>query len=184
MYELAQPGGAVFNTSLLTKICPPSAATEAAENLLASCAEWAEGGRVMLRKISSVMKSDVFHLSTKATVRQAACLMKEKGCGAVLVTTKGQLEGIFTERDVVNRVVAAMRDPATTTLGEVMTRQPDVVEPARLAIEALRMMEEGGYRHLPVMNRGRVVGIVSRRDFFGEEKAEIESERHYWENVR
>jgi hypothetical protein len=46
------------------------------------------------------------------------------------------------------------------------------------------MMEDGGYRHLPVTDKGQIVGIVSRRDFFGEEKAEIEKERRIWENIR
>lgn len=138
----------------------------------------------MLRKIASVMSGAVHQLPPTATVYDAACLMKEKGCGAVLIMTQGQLDGIFTERDLVTRVVAAKLDPAMTALADVMTRRPDCLRPADRVIDALRKMEDGGYRHLPVMDKGQVVGIVSRRDFFGEEKAEIEKERRFWENLR
>jgi len=64
-----------------------------------------------------------------------------------------------------------------------MTAAPDTVGPDDLAIKALRMMEDGGYRHLPVVMGRRVLGIVSRSDFPGDEKVELEVERHYWEAV-
>ncbi len=138
----------------------------------------------MLRKIASVLSGAVHQLPPTATVYDAACLMKEKSCGAVLITAQGKLDGIFTKRDLVIRVVAAKLDPALTALADVMTRQPNCVRPTDRVIDALRMMEDGGYRHLPVTDKGQIVGIVSRRDFFGEEKAEIEKERRIWENIR
>lgn len=138
----------------------------------------------MLRKISDMMRArEVAALAPEATVYEAACLMKARKCGSVLVTRDDKLKGIFTERDVVNRVVAAKLDPMTTALAGVMTEHPDTVRPDTLAVEALRMMEDGGYRHLPVVSRGQILGVVSRRDFFGEEKAEIEKERHLWERL-
>jgi CBS domain-containing protein len=94
-----------------------------------------------------------------------------------------RLEGIFTERDLVNRVVAAELNPAHTKLANVMTAHPDSVRADSPALDALRMMEDGGYRHLPVMNGRRVVAVVSRRDFYGEEKARLDREREFWEHI-
>jgi len=118
-----------------------------------------------------------------ATVRAAAQAMRECKVGAVLVGEDHILDGIFTERDMVNRVVAEGRDPDRTTLAEVMTANPDTIAPHATAIDALRRMQDGGYRHLPVVERGRLVGIVSRRDFFGMEKARLDDEAGYWEKI-
>ncbi len=138
----------------------------------------------MLRRVGEMMKDgDVVALPPSATIDEAARLMKAKRCGSVLVTVDNDLKGIFTERDVVNRVVAERLDALTTTLAQVMTGQPDTVTPDTLAVDALRMMEDGGYRHLPVVRGGAILGVVSRRDFYGEEKAEVEKERHIWERI-
>jgi CBS domain-containing protein len=138
----------------------------------------------MSRRIANVVRQGELHqLPPSATVFAAACLMKAKSCGAVAIARSGRLEGIFTERDLVNRVVAGGLDPAHTSLDKVMTRDPDCVRADSSVAEALRMMEDGGYRHLPVVEGGRLVGMVSRRDFFGEEKAQIEHERVLWESV-
>jgi CBS domain-containing protein len=115
-------------------------------------------------------------LPSSATVREAAICMSERQVGAVLVTRDGALEGIFTERDLLHRVVAPGRDPNDTHLVEVMTKNPDTIEADGYAIEALSRMSERGYRHLPVLDQGRLVGIVSRRDFLGEEIILVEEE--------
>ena len=115
-------------------------------------------------------------LPSSATVREAAICMSERQVGAVLVTRDGALEGIFTERDLLQRVVAPGRDPNGTRLVEVMTKNPDTIEADDYAIEALSRMSERGYRHLPVLDQGRLVGIVSRRDFLGEEIILVEEE--------
>jgi CBS domain-containing protein len=130
-----------------------------------------------------VRDQKLLQMAGTATVREAAREMRAQGVGAVLVTRDGRLDGIFTERDMVNRVVAAGRDPDTTTLSEVMTRQPDTIAPDASAIEALRRMNDGGFRHLPVVDRGRLVGIVSRRDFYDVEKAQLEDQTKLWERV-
>ena len=138
----------------------------------------------MLRRVADMMTGGaVAALPPTATVDEAARLMKARQCGSVLVTVDNHLKGIFTERDVVNRVVAERLDAVTTALAQVMTKQPDTVTPDTLAVDALRMMEDGGYRHLPVIRGGKILGVVSRRDFYGEEKAEIEKERHFWERI-
>ncbi len=102
--------------------------------------------------------------ATSATVYEAALLMKERGKGALLVLDGSKLAGIFTERDALFRVVAAGRDPTTTRVGEVMTPQPQSIHPDEPFVHALRVMHRGGFRHLPVVEDGRPLGIVSSRD--------------------
>ena len=130
-----------------------------------------------------VSNQQLLELPPTAPVRDAARAMRERHVGAVLVTTSGHLDGIFTERDMVNRVVAEGRDPDQTTLADVMTANPDAIAPGTTAIEALRRMNDGGYRHLPIVERGRVVGIVSRRDFHGDEKARLDDESDLWKKI-
>lgn len=137
-----------------------------------------------IRKIKDMIRRDeIYHLAQQDTVRAAADLMKARKCGSVLITAGDALVGIFTERDVVFRVVAEGRDPAKTKLGEVMTANPITVGPQEPAISALRLMEDSGFRHLPVVDDGRILGVVSRRDFAGEDKARLEDERRIWEKV-
>lgn len=99
-----------------------------------------------------------------ATVFEAAVAMKREGKGALLVLEGTRLIGIFTERDVVFRVVATGRDPKVTPLAEVMTRQPQTIHPDKPFVHALRVMHEGGFRHLPVIEDDRPLGVVSARD--------------------
>ena len=84
--------------------------------------------------------------------------------GAILVLNKGGLAGIFTERDALSRVLAAGLEPETTPLGRVMTANPDTITPNRPFGEALIMMYDHGYRHVPVVEDDVPVGIVSMRD--------------------
>ncbi len=126
---------------------------------------------------------DLLELPAGASVRDAAHAMRDWDVGAALVTENGRLAGIFTERDLVNRVIACDRDPESTPLSEVMTRDPDTISPGATALEALRLMEDGGYRHVPVVAEGRLVGIVSRRDFIGSEKGRLEMESGLWERL-
>ncbi len=129
-----------------------------------------------------VHDQELAELPGTATVREAARLMAARNIGSVLVTARdGRLEGILTERDILCRVVAPGRDPDHTRLQEVMTKNPDTIGPDEPAIEALRRMRDGGYRHLPVVDGGRLVGIVSRRDFWGDEKTRLEDETRLWE---
>jgi CBS domain-containing protein len=121
-------------------------------------------------------------LPPTATVRQAARLMRDRRVGAILVADpKGRLLGIFTGRDAVARVLAEGRSAATTRLDEVMTRNPDVLPAGATAIEALRLMHDGGFRHVPVVEQERVAGIVSFADFRGVERAHLDEETGFWE---
>lgn len=122
-------------------------------------------------------------LPGSATVRKAARLMAAHSVGSVLIMRGNQLEGIFTERDMVHRVVALGLDPDRTLLHTVMTKDPHTIDPGASPIEALRRMHDGGFRHLPVVDNGRLVAIVSRRDFYGEEKARLDEETRLWESL-
>ena len=103
------------------------------------------------------------------TIGEAAGIMAEGRCGSVLVVEDGRLLGIFTERDLLNRVVGAGRDPGRTHLTEVMTKEPDTIGADEPVIEAIRKMDEFSYRYLPVLDGGRVIGVISTRHLpFGE----------------
>ncbi|HZM33708.1 MAG TPA: CBS domain-containing protein [Burkholderiales bacterium] len=115
-----------------------------------------------------------------SSVASAARMMKEGAVGAVLVVQEGRLVGIFTERDAVYRVMASGRDPWTTTLSEVMTRDPKTVAPDESFGYALLLMHEHGFRHAPVVEAdGRPVGVVSARHALDPDLEEfaVEAER-------
>lgn len=105
-------------------------------------------------------------LTRAATVREAARLMAERGIGAVMVVEDLKLLGIFTERDVATRVVGPGLDPDATALGTVMTADPDTLKPTDSVRSALELMQTHGYRHLPVVQGHKLVGIVSIRDLY------------------
>jgi len=130
------------------------------------------------RPIRSVIaKQKVLTATAEITVTAAARLMKKKSVGAVMVVKdNGRLAGIFTERDAVFRVLAEGRDPKTTRLSDVMTPQPQTITPEKPFGHALLMMYESGFRHVPVVEDGKPVGMVSARDVLGPELQEFESE--------
>ena len=98
------------------------------------------------------------------TVSEAAKLMAKRKVGAVLVVDHQRLVGIFTERDAVFRVIARDRDVQTTRLADVMTPAPQTVDPDKSFGYALLMMHENGFRHVPVIENGKLIGIVSARN--------------------
>lgn len=112
------------------------------------------------------------------TVAKAAKLMAKKNVGAIMVVEDKRLVGMFTERDAVFRVVAEGRDVATTTIGEVMTREVVTVSPDEIFGRALLLMHDNGCRHMPVVENGEAVGIVSSRSALDPEMEEFVSETH------
>lgn len=110
------------------------------------------------------------------TVRDATRQMAEHACSSILVCDGDKLLGIFTERDLLVRVVAAGLDPDKVTLGEVMTADPDTIDGDEPVIEAIRRMDEFNYRHLPVVHGGKVLGVVSLRDVSFEDIAQAQPE--------
>ncbi len=139
----------------------------------------------MVRKIvpDIVSGQDILTLAGDATVRDAAKGMAARGVNSVLITDGGRLTGIFTGTDLTRKVVATGLDPDRTALSDVMTPDPETVGPELNAIEALHRMQDGRYRHLPVVDGGRLVGILSRRDFMGYEIDELEHQEKLWEEM-
>jgi len=124
-------------------------------------------------------------LSSDATVQEACRVIRDQKVGCVLVTdSQNRLLGIFTGRDAVCRVGAECVDPAMTQLADVMTRDPVSLGPDASAMDALRLMQDGGFRHVPLLREGIVVGVVSRGDFRAMEHARLNDETGLWECMR
>jgi len=122
--------------------------------------------------------------SAETSVSEAAGLMKRTNVGAIMVVEGGRLVGIFTERDALFRVIAEGREPHATRIAEVMTRNPQTIDPDKPLGHALHMMYEGGFRHVPVVENGRPLGMVSARDALGPELDAFESELAQREHIR
>ncbi len=124
----------------------------------------------MPRSIRMIIEDqEVVSATADTTVLEAARLMKQRKVGAVIVVEAGRLVGIFTERDALFRVVADGRDVQHTQLSEVMTRSPQSLHPDKSFGEALHIMHINGFRHVPVVEDGRPIGMVSARDALGPE---------------
>jgi len=138
-----------------------------------------------MRQMSDIVRNQrPLTLPPTATVKLACLSMRERKVGAVLVTDKAHhLLGIFTGRDAIGRVIAEGRDANTTTLAEVMTSAPRTVPPERSAIDALRLMSTIGCRHIPIVDNGKVVGVVSKADFRGTEVDRLDEETGLWERI-
>ena len=137
----------------------------------------------MRRSVRDIIgKQKLVKAPGSVSVRVAVKQMVRRNVRSVLVTERGKLAGIFTGTDLM-RLAATDRDLDEITLGEVMTRTPRTVAPDEPAIEGLRRLQEGGFRHLPVVEGNKLVGILSRRDYLGYEIDEIEHEREVWERL-
>ena len=123
-------------------------------------------------------------LVESTTVKSACEKMRQEEMGSVLVCDDaGHLTGIFTARDAVRRVLGGGK-ARNVKLKEVMTRDPVTMTPDHSAIDALRLMWDGGFRHLPVVENRQIVGVVSRNDFGSDERLSLDEERQYWEHMR
>lgn len=120
-----------------------------------------------------------------ATVAEACAAMHKRRVGAVLVVEEGdRLVGIFTGRDAV-RCLAEGCDAKHATLRQVMTRDPVVLPPEAHAMDALRLLSDCGFRHLPICGDDRRArGIVSRYDFRAREHARMDAETGFFEILR
>lgn len=112
--------------------------------------------------VSEHMTRSLLTVSADATLGDAATAMGERGVGAVVVLDGESISAILTERDVMKAVAAGKDGSAPVT--EWMTRHPDTIEPGDTTDHAASLMIHGGFRHLPVVDDGKVVGIVSIRD--------------------
>lgn len=119
-------------------------------------------------KISQILQGKainaLYTVSSDQTVLDALKLMAEKNIGAVLVVDKGQLTGIFSERDYARKIILKDRSSGDTLIGEVMTSQVITIEPNQLLEECMVIMSDKHIRHLPVVNKGELLGIISIND--------------------
>lgn len=127
-----------------------------------------------IRSLRSIVAGQTpITVARTATVLDAARAMKAHNVGALLVVDGSRLCGIFTERDALFRVLAMARDPETTRLADVMTAQPQTIHPDAPFLQALRIMHRGRFRHLPVVEDDRPLGMVSVRDALDDDLYEL-----------
>ncbi len=119
---------------------------------------------VPLREVMAKNHDRLVIVGPEMKVSAAACAMARAGVGAVLVVQDERLIGIFTERDLAYRVVARELDPAATPLSQVMTPSPRTLAPEQPFGIALSLMHKKGFRHVPVVQDGRPVGMVFARN--------------------
>ncbi len=108
--------------------------------------------------------SSTLTVPPEVTVAAAAEVLIRNQVGSVLVMDGGRLVGIFTERDILRRVVGERRDPATTKVADVMTRDLVVMRPTSSVVDAMKVMAAKRIRHVPVVDGGAVVGVLSQGD--------------------
>jgi CBS domain-containing protein len=125
--------------------------------------------------------SEVFSLPPDITVAEAAKEMDRHRVGAILVIEDGKIAGIFTERDVLSRVVAAGLDPATTPMERVMTRDPITVASTTTIEDVMALFTAKRFRHLPIVDDGRLVGLISIGDIL---RRMVETHRHEAEQLK
>ena len=139
-----------------------------------------------MRNLSEVICDQNPLVMPETTTVKAACHeMHHRRAGSVLVADdRGRLVGIFTGRDAVWSVLAKGRSASKTVLSDVMTRNPVTMTPNKSPLDALRLMWDGGFRHVPLVDGERIVGCVSRGDFKGHELDAHDGERELWEHMR
>lgn len=127
--------------------------------------------------ICDLVKNQVtFQVDIGQTVLEVTRAMVERNIGAVPVMEAGRLAGVFSERDLMRRVVAEGRDPNRTRIGEVMTQEPYIVTPAETVENCLLIMRRHGFRHLPICDGSQLVGMVSLRDIILHDLSEKDDE--------
>jgi CBS domain-containing protein len=136
------------------------------------------------RPIKTLISNQTLFVATpKSSVSEACALMKAGNVGAIPVVEGGRLCGIFTERDAVYRVLAQELEPHATRLDQVMTSAPQTITSDRPFGHALHLMYEGGFRHVPVVDGGKLVGMVSARDALGADLAQFSDDVEEREHI-
>jgi CBS domain-containing protein len=133
----------------------------------------------------SMSQRHVVSLGPQASVWDAACVMTRANCGSVLIVDPpGTLLGIVTERDLMTRVLAKALDPQATSVSDIMTRNPHCVSPEILVSDAVLIMIERGFRHLPIVAvGGKILGVFSVRDALPREIGNAVSLAEFHEQV-
>lgn len=126
----------------------------------------------MGKQVRDAMTGEVRVASPSQSLAEAAELMKSEDVGSIPVVDDGRLVGILTDRDIVVRAVAERRDPEAVTVDEVASRELVTVEPEQDLDEALRLMASHQVRRLPVVEDGRLVGMLAQADVAAEGKSQ------------
>lgn len=120
-----------------------------------------------MNEVRRVMRTNLITVTLDETVQAAAQRMTEHHVGALIVLDDGKVVGMFTERDVLDRVVSTDKAPKTTRVGEVCTRNPVTVPADTPVLTCYQLIKDKGFRHLPITSEdGAPLGILSARDFF------------------
>jgi CBS domain-containing protein len=136
------------------------------------------------REVAQIIEGQRPILAPEDDTVEHACrsMCRRKSGSALVVDSQQRLSGIFTGRDAV-RVLGSVQDAAAARLVEAMTRKPVTITPECSAIDALRAMNDGGFRHIPVIDNGKILGVVSRSDFTGIEIDLLDEEEHLKEVI-
>jgi CBS domain-containing protein len=138
----------------------------------------------MSRAIREIIRNQkILALPPETSVREAARAMADRNVGSVIVVEDGRLVGIFTERDALVSVLAGGLDPVTTKLSSVMVRKVLTVSPDRSLVNALHRMRDNGFRHMPVVENGVPIGMVSVRDALASDLVQLEAEEEVKEEL-
>lgn len=133
-----------------------------------------------MKKIAELIDDgSVIHVAPNESVRKAVSTMTEHNIGAVAVVETGHLVGIFTERDLMRRVVAKNLDPASTSVADVMTTDVQTASPAETTRECVERMKSLHCRHLPVVDGDRLIGMVSFRDLLEIDHRQATEQAHF-----
>jgi len=127
--------------------------------------------------IQSISRSHVLSVMQNASVYEAACIMCKARCGSVLILDEtASMIGILTERDLMTKIVAKLRNPETTLVSEIMTHNPHFVSPETTVADAVLIMQRHNFRHLPIISSGgEILGVFSIRDAMPREILEAEN---------
>jgi signal-transduction protein with cAMP-binding, CBS, and nucleotidyltransferase domain len=133
----------------------------------------------MYRVSDVVHQRDLFSVEEGQSVAEVARKMSDLRVGAILVFDQGQLSGVFSERDLLKRVVVERRDPESTPVGTVMSTDMFTIDESASLEEAMESMQSHNCRHLPVTRKGQVVAFLSMRDLMNFELAQKTEEIHH-----
>ncbi|MDB5413060.1 MAG: hypothetical protein JWR10_1395 [Rubritepida sp.] len=130
-----------------------------------------------------VREQETLTLPVGATVLEACIALHERKSGAALIVDDGKLVGIFTARDAVHALARGL-DPPRTLISQAMTADPCCLGAQGEPMDALRLMQDGGFRHLPVVEDGKLLGMVQRHDFHALEHRRMDDETDLFETIR
>ena len=136
-----------------------------------------EGDGISIKIVPGVVNNQKIQSVTESmTGREAAKIMAKHHIGAVAVIKQDKLKGILTERDLSVKIVAGGKDPDKIKVSQIMTKNPETVGPDDSATSALEKMRARGFRHLPVVVKDQIIGMVSVRDLYASAKSQLEDD--------